>query len=67
MTDPIYWIIGGICCVAGLSDLYQGNSLIGFEKLGFGLVLIAVGDEELRRNLTNLFWSRFRSQNDDKD
>ena len=59
-TDSDWWLLGGICIVAGISALMNGKYLIAIEEMGFGLVLIAVGDKNLRKKLTNLFYSIFR-------
>lgn len=55
-----WWLLGAICIIAGITSLLNGETIIAIELIGFGLVLIATGDEELRESLKNLFLSIYR-------
>jgi hypothetical protein len=54
-----WWIIGGVFFVFGLKYVVEGNHSDAIVHMALGLVVIAVGSEELRKTLVKLFLSIF--------
>jgi len=55
----VWWIIGSIFFVFGLKYVVEGNHSDAIVHMALGLVIIAVGSEELRKILVELFLSIF--------